>query len=150
MTTMDVHGQPQQPGRPPNITAGGEGAIRSRTARVPFGALRQKLSYPAREGFHRHWFNDVGNRIQQALEAGYAHVVGKDGKNVSYIGGSHPHGGALTIYAMEIPNEFYQEDQKLKQDIVDSKEAAIRKGNLEPLEGGYVKTAQISSPAAIR
>ena len=30
--------------------------------RKPFGTFDQKLAYPSREGFHRHWFNDEPGR----------------------------------------------------------------------------------------
>jgi hypothetical protein len=48
-----------------------------RPARKPFGSMSLKLDYPQRDGFHRHWFNDIPGRIGRAQEAGYEHV--KDG-----------------------------------------------------------------------
>lgn len=110
---------------------------RERPARVPFGSQRQKLAYAAREGFHRHWFNDVGGRIQQALAAGYTHVKDGSGKNVSHIGGSNPHGGALTMFLMEIPEEWHQEDLAAKQQIAKDRVSAIITGSEAPVENSY-------------
>lgn len=106
-----------------------------RPNRKPFGALEQKLAYPAREGFHRHWFNDSPGRVARALEAGYEHVKGNDGKNVSRIVGTAEGGGALSAYLMEIPEEWYKADMAEQQRQVDEKENTMRRGALEAQEG---------------
>ena len=135
------------PGRPPsNPRVESDEPRASRSARRPFGAQRQKLAYEPREGFHRHWFNDVGGRIQEALAAGYTHVTDSSGKNVSHIGGSHPHGGALTMYLMEIPIEWYEEDRAAKQKLVDEQMAAIKAGTANPVENVY-GDIKVTSPA---
>lgn len=107
----------------------------SRPARKPFGTLEQKMNYPARPGFHRHWFNDVPGRLERALEAGYAHVQDNSGKNVSMIVGTAPSGGPLHGFLMEIPEAWFQEDMKAQQKDVDAKEDAMRRGALESQEG---------------
>lgn len=133
----DIYEGKRGPGRPPNITRAQPDEPRARVARRPFGAQRQKLAYESREGFHRHWFNDVASRIQEAMDAGYTHVQDRNGKNVTQICGSHPHGGPLTACLMEIPNEFFEEDRASKQKIVDEKTAAIITGKASPVENAY-------------
>lgn len=96
--------------------------------RKPFGSHEQKLKYPERPGFHRHWFNDSPGRIARALEAGYKHVLGKDGKNVSRVVDPGPRGGGLTGYLMEIPLEWWQSDQAVKNKARDEIDAKIRRG----------------------
>lgn len=108
--------------------------------RKPFGALEQKLAYPAREGFHRHWFNDNLGRTARALEAGYEFVKGDDGKNVSRIVGTAEGGQALSAYLMEIPEEWWKADLAEQQKQVNDKEDTMRRGELEmaPGENRYV------------
>lgn len=144
---MNEQAERRGPGRPPKyheviaaeVSAPAVEAERAglgqRPARKPFGALEQKLNYPAREGFHRHWFNDAPGRVQRAQEAGYDHVKGDDGKNVSRIVGTAEGGGAMLGYLMEIPEEWYQADMAAQQEIVNAKEAAMRRGDLDKQEG---------------
>ena len=83
--------------------------------RKPLGAHRQKLDNSQRAGYHRHWFNDYAGRIAAALEAGYSHVKGLDGKNMTQIVGIRDGGGGMLAYRMEIPLEWYEEDQAAKE-----------------------------------
>lgn len=106
-----------------------------RPARKPFGSMSLKLDYPQREGFHRHWFNDIPGRVSRAQEAGYEHVKDRDGKPVSRTVGTAEGGGALTAFLMEIPEEWYQQDMAQEQRIIDDKEAAMRRGVSEGAEG---------------
>jgi len=117
-----------------------------RPKRKPFGTLEQKMNYPTRPGYHRHWFNDVPGRIERAGEAGYAHVKDNEGKNVSMIVGTAPSGGPLHGFLMEIPEEWYKEDMAAQQKQVDAKEDAMRRGALESQEGDgrYVPAQGIS------
>ena len=110
----------------------GEGRAR----RVPLGANQLKLARKARPGMVGRWVNDTPGRIQRALQAGYEHVfesTDQDGeeKPVSTIVGVTEGGHPLVGYYMEIPKEFYDEDQLAKQEQVDSVEDAIRLGNIE-------------------
>lgn len=120
--------------------------------RRPFGAQVQKLAYPTREGFHRHWFNDEPGRIDTALAAGYTHVEDKEGKKVQRVVGVNSAGGSLTAYLMETPEEWYQEDMRDQQKLVDERDEAIRKGSIAGApgeDGRYVKHISIkrsSSP----
>lgn len=125
------------PGRPrteaPVPTVAAEDNPR-RAARKPFGSAEQKLAYPSREGFHRHWFNDVAGRIGRAQEAGYEHVKA-NGNNVSRVVGVAEGGGPLTAYLMELPEEWYKEDMAREQQQVDDKEASMQRGVADGKEG---------------
>lgn len=114
---------------------------RRRGARNVFGQHRQKLSYDARPGYHRHWFNDTGSRIGDAENGGYTKVNDKEGKPVSKIVGTQEGGERLVAYLMEIPQEWYDEDMAEQQASIDAKEELIkRRGRLEENsdDRGYV------------
>lgn len=97
--------------------------------RKPFGSHVQKLAYPKREGYHRHWFNDKPGRIMSALDAGYEHVLDPaTGQKVSRPVGVSDDGSALIAYIMEIPEEWYKEDMAAQQAEIDSREHAMRHG----------------------
>jgi len=113
-----------------------------RNTRVKLGS-RNKLKYPDKPGFHRRVVNDRDDRIEQFLAAGYVHVKGDEvggdlsvkdpaklGKNVS-----KPVGNGITGYLMEIPQEFYDEDQKEKQEKITRAERAITENKPEGLYG---------------
>jgi len=96
--------------------------------RKPFGGVQYKLDNSERPGYHRHWFNDKGNRIKDALEAGYSFVLDSAGKKMSHVVGVAEHGGGVTAYRMEIPLEWYEEDQRKKLAANDEKMQQIRNG----------------------
>lgn len=123
------------PGRPP------KGA-----GRKPFGGVTQRLAYPQRPNYHRHWFNDVPGRIQRAEEAGYEHVLDNEGKKVSAIVGTAEGGGALHAYLMEIPQEWYDQDMAAQQAEIDKTEEAMKSGTFQGKEGDgrYVPKQGIS------
>jgi len=107
--------------------------------RVPFGGMRLKMqlsdedlkSFEARKMVTR-WFNDHPGRIDRALGAGYSYVSpervpslgqgalhgdGKDpesNKRVSIVAGKGA--DAFRAYLMEIPKQYYDEDQALKEE----------------------------------
>ncbi|GBQ26812.1 hypothetical protein ACLRDC_10635 [Gluconacetobacter sacchari] len=98
--------------RAPLNEAGGR---RGAPARRPFGLREQKLAYPDREGYHRHWFNDEPGRIARAVDAGYAQVKDDSGKPVSMTVGVARGGGAQVAYLMEIPAEWYRQDMAAQE-----------------------------------
>lgn len=120
----------------------GVSADRPARARKPFGSHTQKLAYPAREGYHRHWFNDTRARIMRAGEAGYEHVKDHTGKNVETVVGVSDGGEALHAFLMEIPEEYYKEDMAAEQLRIDEMDKSIRRGadtNGEPgKDGRYI------------
>lgn len=112
----------------------------SKEARKPFGSQIQKLAYPAREGYHRHWFNETPGRIDDALAAGYTHVEDKEGSKVKRVVGVSEGGTALMAYLMETPEEWYKEDMAAQQALINATDEAIRRGTVaaSPGDGRYV------------
>lgn len=94
---------------------------RIRSFRRPLGAFSQKLALDKRPGYHRHWFNDVAGRIDEATQNGWAHVLGKDKKPIARCVGSGRDKGALYAFAMEIPEVFWLEDQDAKHAAAQSR-----------------------------
>lgn len=134
------------PGRPPKAAEPEILPPARASNRKPFGVMEQKLAYAKRDGYHRHWFNDAGNRIIRAEEAGYKHVLGKDEKPVSKVVGTAESGQPLTAFLMEIPEEWYQEDMAAQQQVVNEREDAMKRGKLDDQLGdkGYVPSQGIS------
>lgn len=99
--------------------------------RIPFGSFTQRLEYPQRPGYHRHWFNDSPGRIMRALQAGYKHVADQDGRNVCRPVGTAIGGGALLGFLMEIPASWWDKDMALIQKNVDRIDRDIRRGDVE-------------------
>lgn len=116
---------------------------RSPNKRVPLGVPRQKMTTPSKPGYVRRWINDHNNRIQRAQQAGWEFVtdpnlhVGEnvesgdrsDGSMKRMPVGTQEGGSPLYAYLMEIPREYYDEDQQAKQQKVDEIDAAIKGGN---------------------
>ena len=121
-------------------------AIGARPVRKPFGSINQKLAYADRAGYHRHWFNDAGNRIHDASAAGYSHVKNaEDGRNVERVVGTAEGGTPLVAYLMEIPEEWYKADMAAQQAEIDAKEETMRRGADNQLgANGYVPQQGIS------
>jgi hypothetical protein len=124
------------------VKKGQESRATGRPKRVPL-AQRNVISLNGikiPKGMVPRIFNDVDNRINDALAAGYQFVMsdGKLGdercsepsKLGSYVTKSV--GGGRVGYLMATPEEFYKEDQAAKQAQVDMSEAAMRKPNLKP------------------
>jgi len=113
-----------------------------RKKRVPI-ATRNKLKAQAREGYHRRFFNDVDDRIAEAEAAGYEKVKGDVSTGDQHVGAGSKKGscvaksvgGGITAYLMEIPQEYYDEDQAAKQAKIDKKEMGMVK-NINPREAG--------------
>lgn len=110
--------------------------IQNRPQRVPL-AQRNVISLngiKVPKGMKVRLFNDVEDRIPAAMAAGYSFVM-SDGKlgdercaDPSKMGSfiTKKVGGGRMGYLMAIPEEFYNEDQKAKQDAVDASEKAMK------------------------
>lgn len=96
--------------------------------RKPFGTFDQKLAYPNKEGFHRHWFNDEPGRIMRARDAGYEQVHDEDGRPVSTVVGIGRGGQPLVAFLMELPLELFQEDMAAQETVVHSLLTQIGRG----------------------
>ena len=104
------------------------GPVSPQRVRKPLGAHRQKLDNSERPGFHRHWFNDDKDRVKDALEAGYTHVKNAEGKPMSKVVGSKKEGGPMVAYRMELPLEWYNEDQSGKVAVRRQRQADMQRG----------------------
>lgn len=92
-----------------------------------FGSLQQKLALPLRANYHRHWFNDSPGRIEEANLKGWEHVKDKEGRPVKRIVGTARDGNGLYAYAMELPQEIWEEDQQEAFKIARAPLEAIKK-----------------------
>jgi hypothetical protein len=119
-----------------------------RSARVPLGMKQASLGASERAGYQRRWINDTAGRLQQAEQGGYT-FVSRDptakstdvGARTSQIVGPGENGQGLRAYLMEIPMEWYQEDQRAKQKPIEDFEAALQgkpafEGAYTPRSGG--------------
>jgi hypothetical protein len=111
-----------------------------RRVRKPFGSVEAKLKAPKRPGYVRRWFNDSPGRIERAREAGYELVMADDGKRVSHLGGKDDKGEPVMMYLMEIPEEYYREDQDAKRNSLHAINKAVYTGarNQEAGDNTYV------------
>lgn len=135
----------QEPPRPESALTGGptgsavaapiglygevEPAFQPGFQRKPFGTMEQKLAYPERPGYHRHWFNDAPDkpgRIEEAYNAGYTHVRDRFGRPVVRTVGR----GGIKAYLMEIPAPMFLADMEAQERINRTIESAIKGGRL--------------------
>lgn len=102
--------------------------------RVPVSGPRDVLTvYGKDPNYYYRWVNDTGNRVQRFLRGGYEIVtddleVGAPRVGVPEAEGSPLKisvGGGLNAYLMRIPQEWYNEDQKRKDEAVDATEDVI-------------------------
>ena len=90
--------------------------------------MAQKLALPKRPGYHRHWFNDVAGRIDEATASGWSHVINpRDGKPMHRVVGSGRDNKALEAYAMELPEVFWQEEMVARHKIASDRVDGIKK-----------------------
>ena len=108
---------------------------RRRRERRPFGSLEQKLAYPNRPGYHRHWFNDEPGRLLRAKEAGYEQVIDEKGAPVSTVVGIGRGGHPLTAYLHEIPEEWFKEDMAAQEGVVMELRRQIERGDYQRPSG---------------
>ena len=112
---------------------------RIRQTRKPFGAFTQKLALASRPGYHRHWFNDIPGRIDEAKISGWTHVNDK-GQPVKRIVGTGRDKGALYAFAMEIPSVFWEEDEQAKFARAKAPIDAIRSSPFQAQKGQAEKS----------
>lgn len=121
-----------------------------RGTRVPLGVARPKLTVPERKGYVRRWVNDVEGRLQMAEQGGYQFVEnqsfqvgGPDVSNENRDLGSRKSyvvdkSTGMKAYLMEIKEEYFREDQRIKMREVDEIDAAIKRGTLHDDDARYV------------
>lgn len=116
-----------------------------RTRRAPL-ARRQLLNVVGKDpNYVYRIVNDDGDRVAQLQDVGYEHVPKDDVKVGDKRVENASSEGSLTqisvgqgrkAYLMRIRKDWYEEDQKAKQDYVDETERATKK---QALDGTYGK-----------
>lgn len=106
-----------------------------RAERLGLGSTQPKMTLPRREGFHRRWVNDTPGRVRFALSQDWSHIedpdeLSEDGRGIKKFMtvGVKEDGAPLTAYAMEIPMELYEQDQKRKQAPLDAFDEQLKRG----------------------
>ena len=117
----------------------------ARPARTPLGT-RNILTVSSRPGYHRCWVGDSTSQrpsMEDYVAAGYTYVeeslsVGDNAANAGSTVLSRvtrPGGQGVTLYLMEIKEEYYLEDQKIMENTIKEQEAQMFDARL--IEGGY-------------
>lgn len=124
---IDPVNEKKKPGPKPKKTADAQIAdarARRERRRADIGSGDYKLSAPQRPGFVRRWVNDVTGRVDRFRDNGWD-AVQEDGTDARHVGGNK---NPLKAVLMEIPEEFYREDQVKKlSKVVDPKQMAENK-----------------------
>lgn len=115
----DIETEAPKRGRPRN---------EDRRERIPIGVRRERLGGEQRKGYRRRWFNDTPGRIDAAKAGGYDFVKDENGEPRAARVGVASDGQVQMGYLMEIPQEWYAEDQRAKMKPVDEFEAALKRG----------------------
>jgi hypothetical protein len=96
---------------------------KNRPTRTPLGERNVLTVANKRPDYEQRWVNDVDDRIERANAAGYTAVmrptkVGDPKAGAAtQVGGivRRPVGGGITAVLMEIPEEYFREDQAAKE-----------------------------------
>ena len=118
--------------------------------RVPMSVPVQRLEVPEIPGYHLHWFNGTGERIQRALDGAYEFVLPEEtevsavslggdsaasgntdmGSRVSIVSGQEigKDGQPLRLVLMKIKLEYYEEDQRLLEERSDNVARSLNAG----------------------
>lgn len=109
-----------------------------RAKRVPFGQRKRKTAgIVERPGWHQRLVNSTRQgRVQQMEESGYQmskHMKAPTGEAFTVQSGSD------RLVLMEIPDEFYNEDQTSKSEDMDEIDEMLNtNGSLRPLKGNQM------------
>lgn len=112
---------------------------RIRSIRKPLGEFSLKLAIDKRRGYHTHWFNDQGARIEEALANGWAFRK-RDGKPIRRSVGMGRDNGVLYAYVMDLPLVFWQEDQDAKHRTAQGKMDALTSAPFQAKQGTAQKS----------
>jgi len=119
--------------------------------RIPL-AQRNILKYPDREGYRRRVVNDIDDRIERYREAGWEVVHGTDQPGGDPRAGEPTQfgtavgkqvGGGIRGVLMEIPEEWYEEDFRSRQDNIDRQEAEMMRNRPGPGPDGMYGEVRI-------
>ena len=115
---------------------------RIETKRVPMGSARNILPvHDTPDGYVDRWIKDSPGRLEKALKSGRefvreATVGDRQVDRGSSVGAVvHNDNDGTPLYLMRIPKEYYDEDQKAKQEVVDKKEDGLRRPKTKQWDG---------------
>ncbi len=115
---------------------------RVRAMRRPLGAFTQRLALAHRAGYHSHWFNSEGGRIDDALANGWAHRKDADGKPLKRAVGRGTDQGVLYAYAMDLPEQFWLEDTAAKHQAASDKMEGLKAAPFQAQAGASKRSDQ--------
>lgn len=111
------------------------GRIRDQN-RKEWGSLSQKLALPKRQGYHTHWFNDVGGRIDEAKASGWSHRMNpRDGKPFRRVVGTGRDGKPTEAFAMDLPLVFWEEEMAARHKTAADRIEGIKKNPFQSKPG---------------
>lgn len=112
--------------------------------RVPLGTRRSKLQVPGIKGYKLRWINDVDGRCESAVEGGYVFVEKSEVPEKIGQGALHQDNTDINsrvskvvsrgnkkpvrAFLMKIKNEWYEEDQRAKEEVNQQIDEALRQG----------------------
>lgn len=138
-----------------------------RRKRNPLGVMRLKMNLDHQtmerleaEDKVPRWINDSDTRIQDAMAGDYEFLnravstgdnqeAVEEDRRIRKVVGKHKDGSPMYAYLMAIPRDYYEEDQRAKEEQNQKVDQAIRGGNphglaphnVSPNQGGaYVKS----------
>lgn len=135
---------------------------RNRPKRTPIHQRNVLTVGNKREGHRQRWVNDVDGRVAMFEEAGYTIVQRPTEVGDKQAGASaqvdrvvrKPVGGGVSAVLMEIPDEFYREDQMAKEaKIKDSERSLLNEAKDGEFYGDGIKIGKSlgkSRPASQR
>lgn len=100
--------------------------------RIPAGRHQALLQLPERPGFVRRWVNDFPGRVDRYTRGGYEIIKDGTGKPLTTVVSKAT---GLVAYAMEIPEQFFREDEATKRASLDEVDRAIRGGTFNEQSG---------------
>ena len=131
MSDTDTEERGRKPGRPSMAER-----VRERRERVQISGRTARLGLESRKGHERRWVRgDLPGRIESFQERDWTFVLDAEGQKIARRTGVAADGTVQLSYAMEIPTEFYQDDQKRKAEPLDEFDAALKRGSIDPNRG---------------
>ena len=122
-----------------------------RPERIPVSGNRDILTIKGKEpGFEYRIVKDKPGRVEKFLDAGYEIVTHAAKVGDPRVGTPEPEGSPVKIslgqgeqgYLMRIPKEWYDEDQKRKQDDIEEREKLMVRQHKEGHYGNIEITRQ--------
>lgn len=129
-----------------------EKRILKRAAKRTPLAERNLIKAESKKGFIRRWVNDTPGRVQDMVNAGYDLVPSDESKmkqdaSLSLDDGTwktRSMGGGHKAFLMEVPEEIFFEDQRLKEEKVRGTENSLME-DIKDMSGVYGEGITVDS-----